>query len=393
MDLREHLILYVDDEHANRIVFDQSFGKKYRVRSVDSGEAALAVAAAEPVAVLVTDQRMPGMSGDELLTHFKSASPDTIRIVVTAYSDVDPILRAVNEGLVVRYIVKPWDRKELDEMLRWALEAHVLGRQNGALQLRLVETERLMTLGQVSAHVLHDIGGVVTALRANFGLLEEMSVVLPPVLGDILAGRPPTFDPKDRTALEFYARELPSMAADLGNASTFITDLIESLRAFQRKSTVPSGPRDVHPLDVIRLIMSLCRHGAIATKSDLVYDGAGELPRVRATSTELTQILLNLVRNAQQALEATPRGAVIIHAVEQSDHVRFTVRDNGPGMPQESLAKMGTPFFTTKAEGTGLGVAQCKRLVGALGGELDIHSSSSGPSRGTTVTFTIPKVV
>src|SRR6476659_1984512 len=103
MDAFEHLVLYVDDERANRIVFEQSFNKKFRIKSVDSGEAALAVIAEEPVAVLVTDQRMPGMSGDELLVRFKSLSPDTIRIVVTAYSDLDPILRAVNEGLVVRY--------------------------------------------------------------------------------------------------------------------------------------------------------------------------------------------------------------------------------------------------------------------------------------------------
>src|SRR6188508_2660713 len=109
MDPREHLVLYVDDERANRIVFDQTFGKKFRVKSV---------------------------SGGELLAKAKEIAPDTLRIVVTAYSDLDPILHAVNQGLVVRYIVKPWDRKELEDTLRWALEAYALGRQGSALQLR-----------------------------------------------------------------------------------------------------------------------------------------------------------------------------------------------------------------------------------------------------------------
>lgn len=393
MNPKEHLILYVDDERANRIVFEQTFGKVFRVKCVDSGAAALAIVPTEPIAVLVTDQRMPGMSGDELLTHFKSVSPDTVRIVVTAYSDLDPILRAVNEGLVVRYIVKPWDRKELQEILQWALEAHVLGRQNSALQLRLVETERLMTLGQVSAHVLHDIGGFLSALSPNLEFLEEMSKLVQPVLESVLAGKPLTLSPKDEASLRLYATELPAMANEVRSSMKFMTELITWLRAFQNRSATPSGPRETDPADVIRKTMVLCKHGAITSHSRLEYDGPADLPRVRATMTELMQVLLNLVRNAQQAMDGRGpggKGKVVIHAAEQGDNVRFVVRDNGPGMPADVLAKIGTPFFTTRAEGTGLGVAQCRRLVGALGGDLQVESA---PGRGTAVTFTIPKVV
>jgi signal transduction histidine kinase len=393
MDPREHLILYVDDERANRIVFDQTFGKKFRVKSVASGDEALAVVAEEPVGVIVTDIRMPGMSGDELLTRFKDVSPDSLRIVVTAYSDLDPILRAVNEGLVVRYIVKPWDRRELEEILRWALEAYVLGKQGSALQLRLVETERLMTLGQVSAHVLHDIGGLLGALSPNLEFLEELSTTLQPVLRSVLAGEPAKLGDRERSLLEMYANELPTMASDLHASAKFMTDLVASLRGFQNKTASPSGPRDTNPIDVIRRVLVLCRHGATATKSKLQYDGPNELPRVAATPTELMQILLNLVRNAQQAFETSDRGAeLVIDAFEEPARVRFIVRDTGPGMPAAVLEKIGTPFFTTRSDGTGLGVAQCKRLVGTLGGDLDIKSESGGANRGTTVTFTIPKL-
>lgn len=389
MDPKEHLILYVDDERANRIVFDQTFGKVFRVKSVDSGEAALALVASEPVAVLVTDQRMPGMSGDELLARFKTISPDTVRIVVTAYSDLDPILRAVNEGLVVRYVVKPWDRKELEEILRWAVQAHVLGRQNNALQMRLVESERLMTLGQVSAHVLHDIGGFLSALSPNLEFLEEMTTLVQPVLQSVVEGKPMELSERERKALAMYASELPMMAKEVRSSTKFMTELITWLRAFQNKTAAPSGPRTADPADVVKKTMVLCKHGAITSHSRLEYDGPAELPLVRATSTELMQILLNLVRNAQQAMEAHGGGGkVVIHATPQGDAVRFVVRDTGPGMPPDVLAKIGTPFFTTRTEGTGLGVAQCKRLVGSLGGDLDIDSA---PGRGTTVTFTIPQ--
>jgi len=151
MNLRDHLILYVDDEHPNRVVFDITFGKEFKIKSVSSAEEALAFVSQENVAVIVTDQRMTGMSGDELLKKVKDVSPDTVRMIVTAYSDLEPILNAVNDGLVVRYVIKPWDRAELEETLRWAVEAYVAGKQNNALQLRLMQTERLRTLGQVSS--------------------------------------------------------------------------------------------------------------------------------------------------------------------------------------------------------------------------------------------------
>src|SRR5947207_12829718 len=101
MDPKKHLILYVDDEKPNRVVFEASFGKKYRVQCVDSAEKAIEILKNKdtPVGALVTDQRMPGMSGEDLLAQAKQIVPDTIRIVITAYSDLDPILRAVNEGL------------------------------------------------------------------------------------------------------------------------------------------------------------------------------------------------------------------------------------------------------------------------------------------------------
>jgi signal transduction histidine kinase len=392
MEATAQLILYVDDERSNRVVFDQAFAKRFRVKSVESGEAALALLAEEPVAVLVTDQRMPGMSGDELLVRVKTLSPDTIRIVVTAYSDLDPILRAVNEGLVTRYIVKPWDRRELEEILRWSLEAHWLGRQNSALQLRLVETERLMTLGQVSAHVLHDISAILSAFSPNLDLLDEMGDVLTPALRAVLEGRPVKLSASDRSLLEIYANDLPTMAKEVRSSTNLIKELITSLRAFQNKTPSPQGPRDADPLDAIRRTITLLSHGANASRSRLDYDGPNTLPRIGATTTELMQILLNLVRNAQQAIEAAGGGGtVVIAAAGDGEAVRFSVQDTGPGIPEAVLARVGTPFFTTRNDGTGLGVAQCKRLVATLGGDLDIQSASGGRSRGTTVTFTIPK--
>ena len=112
------LVLYVDDERPNRIVFEQSLKTEFRIKTVGDGRSALELMAKEDVAVLVTDIRMPEMDGLELLAFAKERHPDALRMVITAFSDIDPILRAINEGLVARYIVKPFERDELLARLR-----------------------------------------------------------------------------------------------------------------------------------------------------------------------------------------------------------------------------------------------------------------------------------
>src|SRR4051812_47722945 len=105
---------------------------EFRITCVSDGHAALAILDEQDVAVLVTDMRMPGMNGEELLRIAKERKPQTFRVVVTAYADVDPILRAINEGLVARYIIKPWIRAELVQVLRWATEAWTFTRSSMA---------------------------------------------------------------------------------------------------------------------------------------------------------------------------------------------------------------------------------------------------------------------
>ncbi len=382
------LILYVDDEHANRVVFELTFGKQFHLKVVSSAEEALTFIQQDPVAVLITDQRMTGMSGDELLRRVKEISPDTVRMILTAYSDLEPILNAVNEGLVVRYVIKPWDRAELEEILRWSLEAYVAGRKDRALQLRLVQTERLRTLGQVSASVLHDLNQPVMAISMSSEQLKDLAGVSP-FLARLGRGEPATPTDVERELLGRLADDLPEIAASLATCASFMSDLMKQMRQFQRRDTEPPSSGDVSPVPVIKLALSMCRSGSMLSGAKLVYEGPLDIPQIRATSTDLMQILVNLVRNAQQALEehAMKDGVVTVNASVEDELVRFVVHDNGPGIAPAVLEKLGTAFFTTRAAGTGLGVNQCKRLVGRLGGYLDIQSTVGA---GTTVVFTLP---
>jgi serine/threonine-protein kinase len=114
-------LLYVDDEENNRSLFEMEFGQLYGLHLVDSGEAALEVMAKKRIDVIVTDQRMPGMTGTELLRVVRSLYPETVRMILTGYLDVDLLLESVNTGLASRFVVKPFALGEFRPIVAWGM--------------------------------------------------------------------------------------------------------------------------------------------------------------------------------------------------------------------------------------------------------------------------------
>jgi two-component system response regulator PhcR len=381
------LVLYVDDERGNRIVFEQSLTAEFNVLTAASAAEALELLEKHEVAVIVSDMRMPAMSGDELLRVVKEKFPQIIRMVVTAYADVDPILRAINEGLVARYIIKPWIRAELVQVLRWAIEAWTFSRDSAALHRRLLETERLATLGSIAGMLVHDLKQPLMSLLVNVEHLRELANAAP-ILKDVLLQA--QMPPAQRARLIELCEDLEPVTSDLRTSGLHLSELISGLRELGR----PRDPRNpvstsTDPLPIVRHAMAVCQELAIPVRASIGYEGPGKLPRVRMSATELTQVLINVVSNGAQAVAArgVPHGRVSIVARPDADMLELQIRDDGVGMPADVLNRVGTPFFTTRSEGTGLGLAQCQRLVGTVGGRFRIESE---PGIGTTVTITLP---
>jgi two-component system NtrC family sensor kinase len=379
------LVIYVDDERPNRIVFEQSLGSQFNIRAVAGGREALEVLAETEVAVIVTDMRMPEMSGEQLLGIVKDKWPSTIRMVLTAYSDIEPILEAINKGLVARYIVKPWEREELIQVLRWAIEAWSFGKESVALQRRLLETERLATLGSIAGAVVHDLNQPLAGLVINSDRLLQLAEAGEPLKQFLLGNR---VDRDDRERIDELAEEINELARDLHENAVHLRSVTQSLAQFLYSRPVESAPA-TDPVPLIKNAIAVCHDIAVRARGTILYDGPKELPKVRMAATELTQVLINLISNAGQALLATGEADRHVDVVVREDGnvVVFEVRDEGVGMAADVLAKVGTPFFTTRKEGIGLGLAQCQRLVGKHGGSFRIDST---PGVGTTVTFTLP---
>ncbi|MEH0020290.1 MAG: response regulator [Desulfobacter sp.] len=146
----DHIILLVDDEEQVGRALGRIL-KQIKVKYVymDSGEAGLErlKTATTPFSLIISDQRMPGMTGSEFLEQAKEMSPDTLRFLLTGYADVDAVTHAVNKGSIHRYIAKPWDKKEFIETVKTGLEQYELIVENDRLfKLAKAQNAKLYTL-------------------------------------------------------------------------------------------------------------------------------------------------------------------------------------------------------------------------------------------------------
>ncbi len=147
-DYTRYRVIVVDDEPDQLQAFRLNFRRDFDLHLASSGAEALELLREREAAVLLTDQRMPGMSGVELLVEAKQIRPEAVRMVVTAYKDASSILDAVNKGDVYRYVVKPWNADELRITIRRAIDSYELVQENR----RLIEQ-----LKAVNAYLLDEL--------------------------------------------------------------------------------------------------------------------------------------------------------------------------------------------------------------------------------------------
>jgi len=137
-------ILYVDDEQDNLTVFNSAFRRDYEVHLATSGAEGLEILKKNEIHLIITDQRMPEMTGIQFLEKIIPEYPDCIRMILTGFSDIEAIIQAINTGRVYRYITKPWSKEELKINIDKALETYHLREQNRKLIEDLKEANQTL---------------------------------------------------------------------------------------------------------------------------------------------------------------------------------------------------------------------------------------------------------
>ena len=159
-DYKKYAILYVDDEEKSLKYFARAFQDQYRIFTATNAEDGYALLAQhkDEIAILMTDQRMPGEKGVQLLERARQLRPKIIRILATAFSDIDAAIDAVNTGAIYKYVHKPWDVEPLEMTIRRALEFFMVQRERDQLLKEklsvlhnLMITDRVVSLGLLAA--------------------------------------------------------------------------------------------------------------------------------------------------------------------------------------------------------------------------------------------------
>jgi two-component system probable response regulator PhcQ len=173
-DYKQFAILYVDDEEVSLKYFRKAFEPEFRVLTAKNVDEACEIFDREmtSIGVVISDQRMPGRSGVELLTYVRQKRPNIIRILTTAYSDLESAIAAVNSGAIYKYVVKPWNLQDLRVILMRALDYFILQRERDKLLReklsvlqRIIIADRVRSLAVLAAGLAHHIRNSMTALN------------------------------------------------------------------------------------------------------------------------------------------------------------------------------------------------------------------------------------
>lgn len=362
LDYRVYPVLYVDDEHQNLVAFRYAMEGYFTVLTAKSGEEALEILAQNDVAVLISDQRMPKMTGVEVCKRARELRPGTIRMIMTAYADLHAAIDAINQGHVSRYLVKPWRNDDLIEVLRTAIDLVHIQRTVHGLEMRLLRSGQSAAAATIYEELLHELSNPLGALEINATLISDL---LDQALQS--ADDPQRIRAALTTALEAHEDSLAAVVQ------------LKALVARVRQGRQAQPAQKATHCDAGRVVDATAR--IVRTEVERV----GRLnvvlessPNVAIEASVLGQVVLNLLLNAAQALRADSKSDNVISVVVgQADGcAQIQVSDNGPGIAAEHLERIFDPFFTTKDTGTGLGLAICRELLSQAGGTISVRSAA-----------------
>lgn len=384
--IHKHTLLVVDDEPDLVQSVQDLLRFDYRVLGTTRATEGLKIMEREQVDIVMTDQRMPEMTGVEFLKNLREAFPDTTRLLFTAYADIDAVTDAINEGNVYRYITKPWEPQELRAILRQAAEHHDLLEERKKLLIELQEknyqlqqaNQELTRANELKRAFIkvasHELRTPLTIVQG----LSELAQKLPDI------GMP----------LRHWLQRIYAGSVRLTERVDLMIKLLLAER-FER----PLKPLDVPLLDLLRGAANDVATFVEQRKQRLVLDTPPELGSVHVEEDKLHDSIVQLLINA---IKFTPDGgSIVLAAKRQPDgSAAISVSDTGVGIDSISVQRIFDPFFTRfdvskhssgvfefDRRGLGLGLSVVKAFVEMHGGKVQVQSELN---KGTTFTLFLP---
>ncbi|MCU0571561.1 MAG: response regulator [Syntrophobacteraceae bacterium] len=374
--MKEKILLVDDEEGIRRVLAITLEDEGYEVLTAENGETALKLFENALPRLVLTDIKMPGMDGVELLQLIKERSPDTEVIMMTGHGDLELAIRSLQFD-AADFVTKPIHDEALEVALKRARERIALKEQvrihtQNLEQLvsektrQLLDAERLAAIGQTVATLAHAIKNIIGGLKGGMYVLEK---------GMELDNK--TYLSQGWDMLKGNVGKITNLALDLLNYAK------ERTPDYQRCD--PNQPlREVH-----QLMLSRAEECGVRLRTEM-DESLGE---ILMDPEAIHCCLLNLVSNAMDACVCggscgQPSEVVLRSCRVNSWGVEYQVADNGCGLDEETEAKVFKAFFSTKGtKGTGLGLMITKKIVNEHGGEIELDSRKG---RGTVFTVRLP---
>lgn len=388
IEKRKHTLLIVDDEVDVLESLRHQFHRTYRVLTSISGSKAIEILKHDEVDLILSDQRMPGMSGDIFLREARQLKPDAIRMLFTGYADIQAVINAVNEGHIFRYILKPWDTVELEGIIRQGVEQYDL----------LAERRRLITeLQTANARLLQANEELARAGQLKTAFIEvashEFNTPITLVLGltELLRLGNPHRPGEEQEIL----RQINTSGRQLAR---LVTNMLTLLRAEDFRRTLLRSP--VKLVDLIDRVVDQVRPFILVRQIRLRPDLADDLGTFEIDADKISAVLINLLTNA---IKFTPDGGQIdlIGRRSAGDEAEIQVEDRGVGLEPQALKHLFQPFFTQFdpsrhssgdfgfcKRGLGLGLSIARQFVEMHEGRIEAESREGG---GTRITVHLPR--
>jgi len=365
LDFRKFFVLYVDDEEKSLKNFDRAFGTQFKILTASSASEALSILEkhVDEIGILITDQQMPGHKGVWLLDKARQMKPTILRILATAYSNLDAVIAAVNTGAIYHYLTKPWDPPQLEHTLKHALQLFTVQRERDqllrekmtVLHNRMV-SDRVVSLGYMAAGMSHHIRNSLVPVKTFIDLVPKHL-------------QEENLDPAKFKNPEFWNEYQHSAHLHLDK----INNLLKELYAVAETPSLAFTER-VHLRDVITDVTVRLRDRLAARSLTVEIGIPDNLPMLTVDQSKFTRLFELLIKDEIVSLPEASR--ITISAATPTGHdnnrLTVTVRDDGPGLSEERLRTIFDPFNARSDSPSehGINLMACYFIVHYHGGKI-----------------------
>ncbi|MCM8785061.1 MAG: response regulator [Candidatus Omnitrophica bacterium] len=356
-DEKKDTILVIDDEIGPRESLRILFKYKYNVITAEDGEKGIEIVKNRKVDIIILDLRMPGKNGIETLAEIRKYNQNVPVIILTGYGDMETARKAMHYE-VLEFMSKPFSITEMEEIVEKGIEKGKIKIETEKLKeeltflkdtliKRINEVENLAVIGQTSLEIIHEVNNLLAVIQGYTQLLSEEvnSKKITLKYLTIIEREIKRCKNIAKSILELAKKEQTSIE------QVSLNELIENIIEFLKGS---------HLCKNINFLVKIPEYSVI----------------VKSNYNHLHQAIFNIFLNCIQELtkEKEKEGIINVEISKTTDKVILYIRDNGKGIPPEIIEKTKEPFYTTKQEGTGLGLYLTTKIISKYGGRFEINS-------------------